>query len=355
MAGPVIGPEALGEGSTRLSAVPNGCADRAACFLGASRLGWPGVRPRASVRRHAILFIILLRLWLERVFAGSYRSRMSRFVGLLSVLLLASSAAFAGAEAVLLVKVLKDDDKLIVQRRNGERWMITKGVGAISVYRYEGRQVVISSPGIFCGVGSTLILVDDGQEARIWDAEAIGSGGVSPSVPLPSVPVPSVAADKVSAALTLIGLHQPGANPLTALYKYQALRKLPVEPKFTPTLFLALAKDLLALRPVTPFNAALAQSLAADASGAAPGGSPVRVPVVLPSADIIESNVSGAFEGWKGETIFKLMNGEIWQQVEYHYEYHYAYSPRVLIIPSAGGYKAKVEGLSKAVGVTRLR
>ena len=275
---------------------------------------------------------------------------------LLLVLLLAVSApVFAGAESVLLVKVLQDDDKLIIQRRNGDRWMITKGIGALSTYRYEGRMVIINSPGLFCGIGSSLVLVDEGQEARIWDAEEIGSGGALPSVPLPSVPLPSSAADRVAAALTLFGLHQPGGNPLAALNKYQSLRKLPVEAKFTPTLFFAMAKDLLALRPATPLNAALAQSLAADASGAAPARSPVRAPVVLPSTDIIESNISGSFEGWKGETIFKLMNGEIWQQTEYWYEYHYAYSPKVLIIPSAGGYKAKVEGVSKAVGVTRLR
>lgn len=275
---------------------------------------------------------------------------------LLLVLLLAVSApVFAGAESVLLVKVLQDDDKLIIQRRNGDRWMITKGIGALSTYRYEGRMVIINSPGLFCGIGSSLVLVDEGQEARIWDAEEIGSGGALPSVPLPSVPLPSSAADRVAAALTLFGLHQPGGNPLAALNKYQSLRKLPVEAKFTPTLFFAMAKDLLALRPATPLNAALAQSLAADASGAAPARSPVRAPVVLPSTDIIESNISGSFEGWKGETIFKLMNGEIWQQTEYYYEYHYAFSPKVLIIPSAGGYKAKVEGVNKAVGVTRLR
>ena len=275
---------------------------------------------------------------------------------LLLVLLLAVSApVFAGAESVLLVKVLQDDDKLIIQRRNGDRWMITKGIGALSTYRYEGRMVIINSPGLFCGIGSSLVLVDEGQEARIWDAEEIGSGGALPSVPLPSVPLPSSAADRVAAALTLFGLHQPGGNPLAALNKYQSLRKLPVEAKFTPSLFFAMAKDLLALRPATPLNAALAQSLAADASGAAPARSPVRAPVVLPSTDIIESNISGSFEGWKGETIFKLMNGEIWQQTEYYYEYHYAFSPKVLIIPSAGGYKAKVEGVNKAVGVTRLR
>jgi hypothetical protein len=49
------------------------------------------------------------------------------------------------------------------------------------------------------------------------------------------------------------------------------------------------------------------------------------------------------------------MNGQVWQQTEYHYHYHYAYMPKVMIVATAGGYKAKVEGVSKAVGVTRLR
>ena len=85
---------------------------------------------------------------------------------LLLILLLGVSApAFAGAESVLLVKVLQDDDKLIIQRRNGDRWIITKGIGALSTYRYEGRMVIINSPGLFCGIGSSLVLVDEGQQA----------------------------------------------------------------------------------------------------------------------------------------------------------------------------------------------
>jgi len=31
----------------------------------------------------------------------------------------------------------------------------------------------------------------------------------------------------------------------------------------------------------------------------------------------IESRVDGEFEGWDGETIFPLTNGQIWQQVQY--------------------------------------
>ena len=34
-------------------------------------------------------------------------------------------------------------------------------------------------------------------------------------------------------------------------------------------------------------------------------------------SDVIESQIDGEFEGWEGETIFKLTNGQIWQQAEY--------------------------------------
>ena len=70
---------------------------------------------------------------------------------------------------------------------------------------------------------------------------------------------------------------------------------------------------------------------------------------------VIETQVDGEFEGWEGETVVKLMNGQVWIQTEYHYEYHYAYMPDVLLYQSGGGWKMKVEGTSKAVGVEQLR
>ena len=66
----------------------------------------------------------------------------------------------------------------------------------------------------------------------------------------------------------------------------------------------------------------------------------------------IESRIDGEFEGWEGETIGKLMNGQIWLQTEYHY--HYAYMPEVLIYSSGSGYKMKVDGVNRAVGVRRI-
>ena len=81
----------------------------------------------------------------------------------------------------------------------------------------------------------------------------------------------------------------------------------------------------------------------------------VAAPAVAPTGDVIESQINGAFSGWDGDTIVKLMNGQIWQQSEYHYEYHYAYMPEVLIYSSGGGYKMKVEDLDEAVAVRRLK
>jgi hypothetical protein len=57
-----------------------------------------------------------------------------------------------------------------------------------------------------------------------------------------------------------------------------------------------------------------------------------------------EGQIDGEFKGWEGETIYKLMDGHIVQQSEYHYHYHYAYAPKVIIYQSSGGYKIHVEG-----------
>ena len=45
--------------------------------------------------------------------------------------------------------------------------------------------------------------------------------------------------------------------------------------------------------------------------------------------DVIESQIEGTFNGWTGETVFKLTNGQIWQQASYAYTYHYRRPPRL--------------------------
>ena len=73
-------------------------------------------------------------------------------------------------------------------------------------------------------------------------------------------------------------------------------------------------------------------------------------------AQVYQGQIRGTFEGWRGETIYELMDGHVIQQSEYHYHYHYAYSPEVIIYQSAGGYKIHViDDDDEDIGIRILR
>lgn len=114
--------------------------------------------------------------WLSgRVFRSTLR--------ICALLLLQVATAEAAAESVLLQKVI--DDQAIIVRSNGAVYLIEKGVGCLSLWRYEGRRVIVDSPGLFLGIGSKLILPDADQECRIWNSKQIDSR-LSPSPTPPS-------------------------------------------------------------------------------------------------------------------------------------------------------------------------
>ena len=69
----------------------------------------------------------------------------------------------------------------------------------------------------------------------------------------------------------------------------------------------------------------------------------------------IESAISGEFHGWDGETIFKLDNGQIWQQAEYDYTYSYSYHPDVTIYQTSAGCRLKVEDEEETIIVKRIK
>jgi hypothetical protein len=88
------------------------------------------------------------------------------------------------------------------------------------------------------------------------------------------------------------------------------------------------------------------------------GGSSVVVVgdgFVASTSALVESRIDGQFAGWTGETLFKLQNGQIWQQVSYSFRYRYAYSPRVVIYKSGYGYKMQVDGVDEHIAVKRLK
>lgn len=71
----------------------------------------------------------------------------------------------------------------------------------------------------------------------------------------------------------------------------------------------------------------------------------------------IETRIYGSFEGWTGQTIFNLMNGQIWQQAGLGYLYRYAFNPEVVIYPTSSGCKMVVEDtdFGSAILVRRIR
>jgi hypothetical protein len=81
----------------------------------------------------------------------------------------------------------------------------------------------------------------------------------------------------------------------------------------------------------------------------------ITVTAMIPNSYAIESYIDGTFEGWDGDTLFLLTNGQVWQQSSYAYTYHYAYRPLVVIYPSIAGYKMTVAGVNGTIYVTRLK
>ena len=83
-----------------------------------------------------------------------------------------------------------------------------------------------------------------------------------------------------------------------------------------------------------------------------------NVALIAPAGNgptLIETQIDGTFQGWEGDTIFIMVNGQIWQQVSYAYTYHYAYRPKVYLIKTYGTYKMKVAGVSGSIFVKQLR
>ncbi len=78
-------------------------------------------------------------------------------------------------------------------------------------------------------------------------------------------------------------------------------------------------------------------------------------PVRSSCSPAIENTISGDIEGWDGDTIFKLDNGQIWQQAAYDYTYFYAYRPEVTIYQTSAGCRMKVEDETETVLVKRIK
>ena len=73
------------------------------------------------------------------------------------------------------------------------------------------------------------------------------------------------------------------------------------------------------------------------------------------SAVVVESRIDGDFEGWDGDTIFELTNGQVWQQARYAYRFSYRFRPKVTIFRVGRWFEMEVEGVSSRIRVERVR
>jgi len=224
----------------------------------------------------------------------------------------AGAAAHAAVEAVLVKKVM--DDKAIIVRANGEIHVIEKGVGCLSLWRFEGKRVYISSPGLFLGVGSRLLIPDADQQCRIWSSEPLGSEPVRPSYqpprPSPLAP-PSSAPDEtvlaIQKALKILEYDVVTDGILTdktieAFSRYQSSKGHPRTEDGTRLSLLSLAVDVLNKRPVSPDGLAVATQLYRAAKSSSGRSS---------KEGCVEGHWVSSVTG--GGELIKLEDGSIWE------------------------------------------
>ena len=77
--------------------------------------------------------------------------------------------------------------------------------------------------------------------------------------------------------------------------------------------------------------------------------------IEVPVNNALVSQLNDSWDGWDGDTIIELVNGQIWKQSQYHYEYTYSYRPNVVIYIRNGSAYASVEGSDTHVGVVRVQ
>jgi hypothetical protein len=100
--------------------------------------------------------------------------------------------------------------------------------------------------------------------------------------------------------------------------------------------------------PTAPSAVSTTPSVAVTSDVAGPSGAssnPTATPKPSPTA--IRSQIYGEFNGWNGETGFKLANGQYWAQSRYAYTYHYAYRPKIVITPTGSSYVMSVAGVNQ--------
>lgn len=75
----------------------------------------------------------------------------------------------------------------------------------------------------------------------------------------------------------------------------------------------------------------------------------------MPYENVQQVTIEGVFQGWSGETIVKLSNGELWQQADKYVEQSMLPSPSAFVLEKGGAFRLKIDGVDKSVKVVRIK
>lgn len=257
------------------------------------------------------------------------------------------------ADAAELIYIEKElnDDSIMVQRKNGERLLLEKWSLRFNPLLFEGKSFAADVSS------SWVTIYFDDREPIKWtvaDRIAASSGGSSGSIQGSGAVMTCVHHAQV--VLKSLGYYDGDIDGVIGPGTTQAMGAFRAQHDLGPSMgisaadIVAMCLQVLQQRGNDLVAMESAQSMMATCTAG-------MVPDIAPQsgASVIESYISGEFTGWDGETIFRLDNGEIWQQSSYAYRYHYAYHPKVLIVKDGPGYKMIVDGVTGSVRVNRLK
>lgn len=72
----------------------------------------------------------------------------------------------------------------------------------------------------------------------------------------------------------------------------------------------------------------------------------------IPEGTVVESRLEGKFEGYDYGNIYRLTNGQLWEQASATYRYRYRYRPEVWIVQQDGLFRMRIEPLDEWITVT---
>lgn len=108
--------------------------------------------------------------------------KMYALVAMLIFTLAFSSLSFAKDPELVRVKSFTRGHKDIVEikRDNGDVYRISIGLGCSSLYRYEGKNIFVSSKRDFLGKGSELLIPQERQQCDVREATLVKKGNHKP-------------------------------------------------------------------------------------------------------------------------------------------------------------------------------